>query len=161
MIYTKMTVRAMQVAYEAHQGQYDKNGVPYIFHPYHVAEQMTDEVSVCAALLHDVVEDTEVSIEDLEQMFPKEVTEVLRLLTHDPKEDYEAYVRRAAAHPIARNVKLGDVLHNADQSRIVDPARIPPEKAAAWRIKYQHAREILEQNDAALKACASVPVPCI
>ncbi len=144
MIYTKLTVRAMQVAYEAHHGQYDQNGVPYIFHPYHVAEQMTDEVSVCVALLHDVVEDTSVTMEELENIFPTEVTEVLRLLNHDPEVDYAAYVRAAAAHPVARRVKLADVMHNADQSRIVDATLVSPEKAAKWRAKYQKARELLE-----------------
>ena len=52
MLYTPLTVRAMQIAYQAHQGQFDHGNVPYIFHPYHLAEQMEDEYSVCAALLH-------------------------------------------------------------------------------------------------------------
>ena len=54
MIYTALTKKAMKVAYEAHHGQTDRSGTPYIFHPFHVAEQMDDELSVCAALLHDV-----------------------------------------------------------------------------------------------------------
>ena len=65
MIYTKLTVKAMQIAYKAHHGQYDVNGVPYIFHPYHIAEQMTDEITVCTALLHDVVEDTDMTFEEV------------------------------------------------------------------------------------------------
>ncbi|MDE6092769.1 MAG: HD domain-containing protein, partial [Ruminococcus sp.] len=81
MIYTKLTNKAMRIAYEAHNGQYDVNGVPYIFHPYHVAEQMNDEITVCTALLHDVAEDTDITIEQLEKEFPKEVTEALKLLT--------------------------------------------------------------------------------
>ena len=58
MVYTPLTIKAMKLAYAAHHGQTDKSGVPYIFHPYHVAEQMTDEFTTCVALLHDVVEDT-------------------------------------------------------------------------------------------------------
>ena len=54
MIYTALTKKAMKVAYEAHHGQTDRSGTPYIFHPFHVAEQMDDELSVCTALLHDV-----------------------------------------------------------------------------------------------------------
>ena len=61
MIYTALTKKAMKVAYEAHHGQTDRSGTPYIFHPFHVAEQMDDELSVCTALLHDVVEDTEIT----------------------------------------------------------------------------------------------------
>ncbi|MDE5833913.1 MAG: HD domain-containing protein, partial [Ruminococcus sp.] len=83
MIYTEMTNKAMRIAYEAHHGQYDVNGVPYIFHPYHIAEQMTDEITTCVALLHDVIEDTEVTFEQLEQEFPEEVITALRLLTHN------------------------------------------------------------------------------
>lgn len=83
MIYTTLTNKAMRLAYAAHQGQTDKSGQPYIFHPYHLAEQMTDEVSVCVALLHDVVEDTDLTLADLEREFPKEDTDALRLLTHE------------------------------------------------------------------------------
>jgi len=82
MIYTEMTIKAMKIAYEAHLGQLDYNGVPYIFHPYHLAEQMDDEISCTVALLHDVVEDTSITLDDLEQMFPKQVVEIIMLLTH-------------------------------------------------------------------------------
>ena len=85
MIYTALTNRAMRIAYEAHAGQVDKCGTPYVFHPYHLAEQMPDEITTCVALLHDVVEDTPVTFEDLEREFPPEVTDALRLLTHDPR----------------------------------------------------------------------------
>ena len=70
MIYTPLTNKAMRLAYAAHQGQTDQAGLPYIFHPFHLAEQMEDEISVCAALLHDVVEDTPITLEELEQEFP-------------------------------------------------------------------------------------------
>lgn len=61
MIYTALTNRAVRIAYEAHAGQADKCGTPYMFHPYHLAEQMPDEITTCVALLHDVVEDTKPS----------------------------------------------------------------------------------------------------
>ena len=99
MIYTALTVKAMQVAYRAHDGQVDKMGVPYIFHPFHLAEQMTDEASVCAALLHDVAEDTSVTLEQLRQDFPPEVTDALALLTHSEGVDYLDYVRAIAENP--------------------------------------------------------------
>lgn len=96
MIYTELTNRAMQIAYEAHAGQVDKCGTPYVFHPYHLAEQMDDEVATCVALLHDVVEDTEVTVGDLSAEFPPEVTEPLRLLTHDPAVPYLDYISKLA-----------------------------------------------------------------
>lgn len=74
---------------------------------------MTDEVSVCVALLHDVAEDTSVTIEELELEFPKEVTEALRLLTHDAGTDYFDYVRAIKQNPVAVKVKLADLAHNS------------------------------------------------
>ena len=77
MIYTQLTCEAMKIAYNAHHGQVDKGGIPYIFHPYHLAEQMPDEYTTCVALLHDVVEDTDVTLEMLRDSFPEEVVEAV------------------------------------------------------------------------------------
>ena len=94
MIYTEMTITAMKVAYDAHLGQLDYNGVPYIFHPFHLAEQMDDEISCTVALLHDVVEDTSITFADLEKKFPEQVVEIVQLLTHDENVDYfEKYAK--------------------------------------------------------------------
>lgn len=143
MIYTELTKRAMKLAYEAHHGQVDKGGVPYIFHPYHLAEQMTDEISVCAALLHDVVEDTNVTFEDLEKEFPEEIIEVLKLLTHDDDEDYYDYVRRLKDNPIAKQIKLADIAHNSDQTRLVGSTTDNPKSKEYFKNKYAKAIEIL------------------
>lgn len=145
MIYTSLTNKAMKIAYDAHHGQYDCNGVPYIFHPYHLAEQMNDEITVCVALLHDVAEDTDITIEQLEKEFPKEVTEALKLLTHNDDTDYFDYVRAIKENPIAKAVKMADLLHNSDQSRIVDKTVVPVEKMEYWKKKYTKARQILEE----------------
>ncbi|MBQ8010113.1 MAG: HD domain-containing protein [Oscillospiraceae bacterium] len=119
MIYTALTKKAMQIAYAAHHGQTDKTGVPYILHPMHLAEQMEDEYSACAALLHDVVEDTELTFSDLEaEGFPAEVIEALKLLTHDPAVPYLDYVKAVRPNPIARAVKLADLHHNSDLTRL-------------------------------------------
>lgn len=144
MIYTKLTNKAMKIAYDAHHGQLDVNGVPYIFHPFHLAEQMPDEITTCTALLHDVAEDTDVTLEELEAEFPKEVTDALRLLTHDDSTDYFDYVRALSKNPVARAVKLADLTHNQDESRITDPSAVPPARVERWRRKYKKAREILE-----------------
>ena len=85
MIYTDLTKQAMKLCFAAHKDQTDKSGLPYVFHPFHLAEQMPDEESTVVALLHDVVEDTPYTLEDLAQMgFPQPVLEALRLMTHDP-----------------------------------------------------------------------------
>ena len=143
MIYTPLTCRAMRLAYDAHRGQTDRGGLPYVFHPFHLAEQMTDEFSVCAALLHDVVEDAGVPFDALERAFPPEVTRAVRLLTHAPGTDYFDYVRALRSDPIARAVKLADLEHNADESRLCDCAQIDGFGRAARREKDARARAIL------------------
>lgn len=119
MIYTEMTVKAMRFCYKAHDGQYDKGGAPYVFHPFHVAEQMDDEVSTVVALLHDVLEDTPVTAgELLAEGFPGSVVRVVEVLTRAPEESYMAYIDRVKKDPVAKKVKLADLAHNSDESRV-------------------------------------------
>ena len=142
MIYTEMTIKAMKIAYEAHLGQLDYNDVPYIFHPYHLAEQMDDEVSCTVALLHDVVEDTPITFSDLEQIFPAQVVEIVRLLTHDENIDYFDYIREIKKNPIAKKVKLEDLKNNSDESRSIG-SNLTQEQLLYWKTKYAKAKEIL------------------
>jgi len=144
MIYTEMTIMAMKVAYDAHLGQLDYNGVPYIFHPYHLAEQMDDEISCTVALLHDVVEDTSITLDDLEQMFPKQVVEIIMLLTHDEKVDYFEYIRKIKTNAIATKVKLADIKHNSNEARSLG-SNLTKEQLLYWKEKYAKAKEILLQ----------------
>lgn len=147
MIYTELTNKALRIAYAAHAGQLDKCGAPYIFHPAHVAEQMDDEVSTCVALLHDVVEDSDVTLDDLAREFPPEVVEGVRLMTHDPAVDYLDYVRAVKGNPVAEKVKLADLAHNSDQTRFAGRP-VAPEELERRRRKYDAAREILLGRDA-------------
>lgn len=140
MIYTELTIKAMKLAYDAHHGQLDKSGVPYIFHPFHIAEQMNDEYTVCVALLHDIVEDTEVTIEELEKIFPPEVTEAVHLLTHNKELPYSEYVLNIRRSPLAVKVKLADIEHNSDFSRLTDAS---PADIERLRKKYEEAKLIL------------------
>ena len=118
MIYTVQTKKALKLCFEAHKDQTDKTDMPYVFHPFHLAESMTDEQTTVAALLHDVVEDTDYTLEDLVAMgFDREVIDALRLLTHDDGSPYMDYVARVKTNPIARAVKLADLAHNSDLSR--------------------------------------------
>lgn len=145
MIYTALTNKALKIAYAAHDGQTDKAGMPYIFHPYHLAEQMDDEISVCVALLHDVAEDTAVTLESLAEIFPQEVMEPLRLLTHKKGDDYLEYVKALKQNPTAKKVKLADLAHNSDQSRFSGIPGISEEMLVYFRKKYAAAKAILEE----------------
>ena len=141
MIYTALTKKALKLCFEAHRNQLDKSGMPYVFHPFHLAEQMDTEESTTVALLHDVVEDTDYTLEDLKAMgFPNNVIDALALMTHDPRVPYMEYVKAISENPLATEVKLADLRHNSDLSRLdsVD------EKALSRVKKYAAAIELLE-----------------
>lgn len=141
MIYTPLTKKAAVIAYKAHMNQYDKSGMPYIFHPMHLAEAMPDELTTAAALLHDVLEDTMITADDLaNDGIPEEVIAALRLLTRKDDEDYFAYVRKIKGNSIAYTVKIADLKHNSDTSRL----EVIDGRAKARLEKYQKALEILE-----------------
>lgn len=123
MIYTAMTKKAMVIAFQAHQDQVDKSGIPYIFHPIHLAEQMETEETVIVALLHDVAEDTDWSIRDLEQEgFSKDIIDALVVLTHHDNIDYFDYIDKIkqSSNQYVKVVKLADLKHNSDASRFDD-----------------------------------------
>ncbi len=142
MIYTTLTKQALRLCFEAHRDQLDKSGLPYVFHPFHLAEKMTDESTTITALLHDVVEDTSVTLADLAGMgFPPDVLEAVALLTHDATEPYMDYVARIKSNPIARKVKLADLAHNSDLTRL-EPWQINDHILANNR-KYRQAMEFL------------------
>lgn len=142
MIYTAKTKAALKLCFEAHKNQTDKSGMPYVFHPFHLAEQMKDEDTTIVALLHDVVEDTDYTIADLKRMgFPTNVLEALELLTHNDGTPYMEYVAKIKDNPIAKAVKLADLEHNSDLSRLdtVD------EKVLKRKEKYGQAIRLLNE----------------
>ena len=115
--------------------------MPYVYHPFHVAEQMKDEYSTCVALLHDVVEDTDITLDELKSNgFPDEVIEALLLMTHSDDVPYLDYVKAMKDNPIARKVKLADLAHNSDLSRL----DVVDEKAVERVNKYKQAILILD-----------------
>ena len=118
MINTKLTRKAMIIAYEAHKNQVDKSGVPYIYHPIHVAEQMNTENECIIALLHDVVEDTNVTFKQLGEVFSKEIIDILKLLTREENIEYDEYIKRIKNNSIACKVKIADLTHNLDKTRL-------------------------------------------
>lgn len=141
MIYTVLTKKALQIAFDAHKDQLDRAGMPYVFHPFHLAEQMPDEVTVAAALLHDVVEDSAITFDALAaQGISVDVIDILRLLTHDPAMPYMDYVQkiRDSGNPRAIRIKLADLNHNADPTRLnevtPDDLKRFQKYDAAWRL---------------------------
>ena len=145
MIYTALTKKALKLCFEAHKDQVDKTDMPYVFHPFHLAEQMTDETTTVCALLHDVVEDTDYTLSDLTEMgFPKDVTDALALLTHDPAVPYMDYVAEIAKNPVAKAVKTADLRHNSDLTRM-EPSQID-EWALKRNEKYKRALELLGEK---------------
>lgn len=144
MIYTPATKAALRLCFEAHKDQVDKSGMPYVFHPFHLAEQMRTEEEVCVALLHDVMEDTDFTIGDIEAAgMPDAVLEALLLMTHDPSVPYMDYIAALAGNPLARRVKLADLEHNSDLSRLDEVTAEDEER----RGKYAAARDLLARAD--------------
>lgn len=142
MIYTEKTKRAMKLCYDAHKEQVDKSGLPYVFHPFHLAEQMQDEDTTVVALLHDVAEDTDITLEQISEFgFGEEIVQALALLTHAKEVPYMDYVRAIKPNPIARAVKLADLKHNSDLSRADEVT----EKDLKRREKYLQAIALLEE----------------
>ena len=114
-----MTKKALKLSFEAHKNQIDKSGIPYVYHPFHIAEQMNDENTTIVALLHDVVEDTDIGFNELTEMgFSNEIIEALKLLTHDDSVPYEQYIDMIKNNDIAKAVKLADLRHNSDLTRL-------------------------------------------
>ena len=140
MIYTPLTKMALKISFDAHKNQVDKSGMPYVYHPFHLAEQMDDEYTTCVALLHDVVEDTDITLDDLKKEgFPKEVTDAIVLMTHDDDVPYLEYVAKIKRNPLATSVKLADLKHNSDLSRLDEV----DSKALERVEKYRKAIQIL------------------
>lgn len=143
MIYTENTKKAMQIMFEYQKDQIGRDGVPYVFHPWHVAENMEDETRTVVALLHDVVEDTRATIADLrEEGFSEEVLKALELLTHNKEEDYYDYIKKISKNPIARDVKIKDLEHNTDLKRLSEIMPADQERTK----KYQKCLKYLQNN---------------
>lgn len=142
MLYTPITKLALRICFDAHKDQVDKSGLPYVFHPFHLAEQMKTEHEVCVALLHDIMEDTDLTSRDLiEAGIPETYVATCKLMTHAPDVPYLDYVRTLKDDPVARKVKIADLRHNSDLSRLNGE---PTASDLARREKYQMALDLLK-----------------
>lgn len=142
--YDKLLELAIQIAQKAHEGQLDKAGHPYIDHPLAVMEQADSVEGKIVSVLHDAVEDSDLTIADLiAQGFPPEVIDAIAAITKLEDEVYEQYLERVMCNPLALKVKIADMTHNLDISRIANPT-----KADLARIeKY---KEVIKRLRAAL-----------
>ncbi len=137
---------AMRIACDAHRNQLDKSGLPYILHPLHVAVTMDTEEEICTALLHDVLEDSAFTVSDLRQAGVSEpVLEALQLLTRDRQTPYLSYIAAIRENALARRVKIADLLHNSDLSRL---ETVTPRDLRRHR-KYAIALAVLAEDPAA------------
>lgn len=141
MIYTENTKKAIRLMFKYQKDQVGKDNLPYVFHPWHVAESMKDETRTIVALLHDVVEDTDLRIEDIKnEGFSVEIINALKLLTHDENEDYFEYIKRISSNPVARDVKISDLTHNSDLTRLPEVKTEDKERTK----KYQKCLSFLQ-----------------
>jgi hypothetical protein len=149
--------KALQIAARAHEGQVDKHGQPYILHPLRVMAAVEGDEARIVAILHDVIEDTSVTAEDLRREgFGEEILAALDRLTHRRDEPYADYVIRCKGHDIARRVKLADLEDNSRLSRaILRPDRIEPdiERVRKYLLAYKFLTDMLteEQYRAAMR----------
>lgn len=144
MLYTAKTKLALQISFDAHREQLDKSGMPYVYHPYHLAEQMPDEDCTVAALLHDVAEDGGGTLAELASCgFGEDVLRALRLLTRTEGMSYTDYILSLRENRIARTVKLADLRHNSDLSRL----ETVTERDLRRTEKYRAAAALLEETE--------------
>jgi (p)ppGpp synthase/HD superfamily hydrolase len=133
---------AIALAAQTHRGQVDKGGQPYILHVLRVMLQLPDEDARITAMLHDVVEDSTLTLADLARSgYPPRIVRALDGLTRRDGEDYMEYIRRLAPNPIARRVKMADLRDNSNRKR-----HNPPTVKDVLRAKrYRKARRILRR----------------
>lgn len=125
---------AILLALEAHRGQKDKGGEPYILHALRVMLRMTTEHERSAAVLHDVVEDAGIGLADLRREgYPEPIVEAIDCLTRREGESYEAFITRLEPNPLARKVKLADLHDNMDLRRIPDPQQQDHQRLERYR----------------------------
>jgi (p)ppGpp synthase/HD superfamily hydrolase len=136
--------RAIQIAAAAHVGQVDKAGAPYILHPLRVMMQLEEERERIVGVLHDVIEDTPISIEALRaEGFSDEVLSALECLTKRPGEEYTAFIARAGSSSLSRRVKLADLRDNANLERLASPTREDRARAEKYVVAI---RQLLAQT---------------
>jgi len=165
-----MLDKAIHIATKAHGGQMDKGGQPYILHPLRVMFMRRNETERICAVLHDVIEDSNISIEYLrEEGFSEEILSTLEALTKRENESYDDFINRVIENKTACNVKLADLCDNMDLSRIINPTqedyqRVEKYRKAADRIfevmDFEDDKEYKASKEIEINGCVSVPQSC-
>ncbi len=135
-------LEALRFAEAMHKGQVDKAGVPYIEHSKKVASMVDGDEAKIVALLHDTVEDTDATVEEIRSMFGDRVADAVACLTHDKSVPYLEYVANIKGNDLAREVKLADLKHNMDLSRIPNVTDVDIQRVNR---KYRPAFEMLSK----------------
>jgi (p)ppGpp synthase/HD superfamily hydrolase len=143
--------KALRIAAQAHEGQTDKDGQPYIFHPLRVMNGVDGEPAKIVAVLHDVIEDTSISEDDLRREgFAEQVLAAVLCVTHRPDESYADYVVRCKGNEVARQVKLADLEDNSRPSRaLLRPDRLEPDMARLrkYLLAYKFLTDLLTEAE--------------
>jgi (p)ppGpp synthase/HD superfamily hydrolase len=135
--------KAISIAARAHEGQRDKAGAPYILHPLRVMMKMTTEEARITAVLHDLIEDTDWTIERLAQEgFHRDILDAVDCLTNTEGEEYEAFIRRVQLNPLAVTVKIADLEDNLDVSRLKEVTAYDEKRME----KYRNALQVLANH---------------
>ena len=147
-----MTIeKALQIAAQAHEGQKDKEGQPYILHPLRVMSRVEGEEAQIVAVLHDVVEDTKVTLDDLrKEGFTETVLAAIQCVTHRKDVSYVDYVIACKNNSIARQVKLGDLTDNCRLDRVLlRPHQIQRDLARIHRyvLSYKFLTDQITEQD--------------
>jgi (p)ppGpp synthase/HD superfamily hydrolase len=133
--------KAIMIAVKAHSGQKDKGGKTYILHPLAVMSRVSSTDAKIAAVLHDVVEDTSVTVEDLEKEgFPANITEAILAVTRQENESYEAFIARVAQNELAVEVKLADLEENMNVTRIPEVTQKDKDRIAKYKRAYEYLK---------------------
>ena len=138
---------AKEIAKVAHAGQVDKGGVPYIHHPETVAGLLSTNEEKIVGWLHDVLEDTDFNKEVLLKLFGPDIMDALDCVTHRPDESWWNYIERVSKNPMAIRVKLADLAHNMDLSRIPNPSEKDMRRVDRYKMTEKWLRDKLNSFD--------------
>lgn len=143
-----MLNKAIKIAAKAHDGQVDKGGNPYILHPLRVMMNCESELAKICAVLHDVIEDTNITFDDLKaQGFSNEIVTVLDCLTKRVGEHYDDFIGRLLHNEIACRVKLADLIDNMDLTRIQNPSKEDEARIHKYKLAIDRISDVLPYAD--------------
>lgn len=136
--YNEQFQLALELAVKKHKGQTDKSGNPYILHPLHVMENVKSKDAKIVAILHDVIEDTDVDSEYLLEIgLSQHIVDAVVLLTrYDPKQDYQEYIKNLSSNKLAKEIKLADLMHNMDLKRLPSLTERDLDRNRKYQIAY-------------------------